>query len=108
MPYLFLEHRWSSNWTSRLRKIYLIYKQLQDEGGNAAVDSNEEVDGGQKYISCAWDSEHKGCWVHKRGYGPPVEQEEQDKSGQVGLRNVWLLLETDENQHHHDSRNGVV
>ena len=38
----------------------------------------------------------------------PVEQEEQDESRQVGLRDVRLLLETDEDQHHHGGWNGVV
>lgn len=53
------------------QQLYLVYKQLQDEGGDAAVDSNEEVDGGQNDISCARDSEQKGGWVHERGDGPP-------------------------------------
>lgn len=54
--------------------MYLIYKQLQDEGCDAAIDSNEQVDGSQKHIRCARDSEHKGCWVHKRGDGPPKKK----------------------------------
>lgn len=53
--------------------MYLVYKQLQDEGGDAAVDSNEEVDGSQNHISCTWDGEQKGCWVHERGDGPPTK-----------------------------------
>lgn len=52
-------------------RLYLVNKQLQDEGGDAAVDSDEEVDGGQNDVGCAGDSEHKGCWVHQRGDGPP-------------------------------------
>lgn len=62
-----------------LRLLYLINKQLQDEGGNAAVDSNEEIDGGQNNIGCAGDSEQKGCWVHQRGDGPP----EKDKKTNI-------------------------
>lgn len=42
------------------------------------------------------------------GLNVPVEQEEQDESRQVFLRDIWLLLETDEDQHHHGGRNSVV
>lgn len=38
----------------------------------------------------------------------PIEQEQHDESRQVGLRDVRLLLETDEDQHHHGGRDGVV
>lgn len=51
--------------------MYLVNKQLQDEGGDAAVDSNEKIDGGQNDVGCAGDFEHKGRWVHQRGDGPP-------------------------------------
>ena len=54
--------------------MYLINKQLQDEGGDAAVDPDEEVDGGQDHVGRAGDGEHKGCWVHQRGDGPPGKQ----------------------------------
>lgn len=56
--------------------LYLVNKQLQDEGGDAAVDSDEEVDGGEDYIGCAWDAEQKGRWVHQRGDGPPERDDE--------------------------------
>lgn len=54
-----------------MRTKYLVNKQLQDKCGNAAVDADEEVDRGQNDISCAGNAEHKGCWVHQRGDGPP-------------------------------------
>lgn len=50
---------------------YVIYKQLQNKGGHAAVDADEEVDGGENHVSCARNGEHKGCWVHQRSYRPP-------------------------------------
>lgn len=53
--------------------FYLIYKQLQDKGGYAAIDSNEQVDGSQNHISCTGNSEDKGCWVHKWSDGPPKD-----------------------------------
>lgn len=65
--------------------FYLVNNQLQDEGGNAAVDTDEEVDGGQNDISRAGDGEHKRCWIHQRGDGPPEKSDYQ----------VILLLKTD-------------
>lgn len=50
--------------------MYLIDEELQDEGGDAAINSNEEVYGSQNHVSCARNSEHKGCWIHQRGDGP--------------------------------------
>jgi len=50
--------------------VYLVNKQLQHEGGDAAVDPDEEVDGGQHHVGRARDGEHEGCWVHQRGDGP--------------------------------------
>lgn len=46
--------------------VYLINKQFQNKGGDAAVDPDEEVDGGQNDVGCAGDGEHKGSWVHQR------------------------------------------
>ena len=42
------------------------------------------------------------------GLNLPIEQEEQDESRQVGLWDVRLLLETDEDKHHDRGRDGVV
>ena len=50
---------------------YLVHKQLQDEGGHAAVDADEEVDGGQHHVGRAGHREEEGGRVHQRGDGPP-------------------------------------
>lgn len=55
--------------------LYLVYKQLQHKCGDAAVDPDEEVDGGQNNVGRAWNGEHKGCWVHQRGDGPPTRND---------------------------------
>lgn len=54
--------------------LHLIYKQLQDEGGDAPVDADKEVDGSQNNISRAWNGENKGCWVHQRSDRPPITE----------------------------------
>lgn len=54
------------------------------------------------------NSDHSVWSDFIRGVNVPIEQEEQDESRQVFLRNVRLLLETDEDKHHHDCRDGVV
>lgn len=38
----------------------------------------------------------------------PIEKEQHDESRQVGFRDVSLLLEGDEDQHHHGGRDAVV
>lgn len=49
---------------------YFINKELEDEGGYAAIDADEEVDGGEHHIGCAGHREHKGGGVHQRSDGP--------------------------------------
>lgn len=51
--------------------MYLVYEQLQDERGDASIDTDEEVDGGQKHVGRAGDGEQKGRWVHQRDDRPP-------------------------------------
>lgn len=55
--------------------FYLINKQFQDKGGDAAVDPDEEVDGGQKDVGRAGDGEHKGSWVHQGSDWPPEKSD---------------------------------
>lgn len=56
------------------------------------------------------DSNTEWFWAEVSGVclHVPVEQEQQDESRQVALWDVRLLLETDEDQHHHGGRDGVV
>lgn len=57
-----------------------------------------------------WNNEIKIWWhtVYQYLWSLPIEQQQQDESRQVGLWDVRLLLETDENQHHHGGRDSVV
>ena len=57
-----------------------------------------------------WDNRIKIWWhtVCQYLWSLPIEQQQQDESRQVGLWDVRLLLETDENQHHHGGRDSVV
>lgn len=48
----------------------LINKELQDECGNAAVDADEEIDGGEDHVSSAGNWEDEGCRVHQWSDGP--------------------------------------
>ena len=52
---------------------YIVCKELQYESGHTAIDADEEVHTGEDHIGGAGDLEHKGCWVHERGDGPPGE-----------------------------------
>lgn len=47
---------------------YIATKKLQDEGGHAAVDSNEDVDAGEDHVGRAGDLKEERCWVHQRSY----------------------------------------
>lgn len=56
---------------------HLIYEQLQDKGGYAAVDADEEVDWGEDNISSAGDTEQEGGWIHERS-DRPAEMEDRE------------------------------
>lgn len=63
-----------------------------------------------------WSFSQIGCYMKGNniwrpevcGLNLPIEQEEQDESRQVGLWDVRLLLETDEDKHHDRGRDSVV
>lgn len=48
----------------------MVSKKLHDEGGDAAVDADEDVDAGEDDISRAGDGEEEGCRVHEGSDGP--------------------------------------
>lgn len=52
--------------------MYLVHKQLQDECGDAAVDPDEEINGGEEDVGRARDSEQERGGVHERSDGPPA------------------------------------
>lgn len=53
---------------------YVTTKKLQDEGGHAAVDSDQDVDAGQDHVGRAGDFKEERCWIHQRSYGPAVQR----------------------------------
>lgn len=52
----------------------MVAEQLHDEGGDAAVDANEDVDAGQDHVGRAGDLEEEGGRVHEGRDGPAGEQ----------------------------------
>lgn len=52
---------------------YIIIIELHKKSGNAAVDTDEEVDAGQHHVCCAGNTEDEGGGVHHGGDGPPKE-----------------------------------
>lgn len=54
--------------------IYIASKQLQDKGGDAAVDADQYVHAGQNHVGCAGDLKEEGGRVHERRDGPPARR----------------------------------
>lgn len=81
--------------------------QVQDTGKNYLCWMNETI-----RLQYSWwmtfDVQHHGQQVSGVCLNVPIQQEQQDESRQVGFWNVWLLLETDEDQHHHGGWDDVV
>lgn len=57
----------------RLAVAYVVVEELHNKGGHTAVDTDEEVDAGQHYVSCAGHAEEEGGWVHHGSDGPSAE-----------------------------------
>lgn len=53
-----------SVWACGEGDTYIIIEELHDKGGHAAVNTNEEVDAGQRHVSCAGHAEDEGERVH--------------------------------------------
>lgn len=113
---------------------HIVAKQLHDEGGDAPVDADEDVDAGEDHVGRAGDLEEEGGRVHQRGDGPagettettsgtedapgdgasvdagtpPVEQQQQGERGKVGGGHVGALLEADEDEDDQGGRDTVV
>lgn len=122
--------RWGSLWRDIAMVTHVVTKQLHDEGGDAAVDANQDVDAGEDHVGRAGDLEEEGGRVHQGGDGPaantdrlaregpgaelrqpqhpPVEQQQEGERGKVGGRHVGVLLETDEDEDHQGRRDTVV
>lgn len=68
---------------------HLIDKQLQDEGGDTAIDANEEVDGGEDHVGSAGDGEDEGGWVHEWSDRPTAAETNKQRITDV----CWLELD---------------
>lgn len=71
-----------TSYTKRHDFHYFINKELKDEGGYAAIDAYEKVDGGEHHIGCAGHREHERGRVHQGSDGPTT----------VGKKCTGLLL----------------
>lgn len=49
---------------------YIVAEQLQDEGGDATVNADEDVDTGKGHVGRAGDLEEEGGRIHQGGDGP--------------------------------------
>lgn len=47
-------------------RTHVVSEQLHDEGGDAAVDADEDVDAGEDDVRRAGDLEQEGSRVHER------------------------------------------
>lgn len=56
---------------------YIIFKELHNKGGHAAVNTDEEVDAGQHHVGCAGHAEDEGGGVHHGSDGPSAENKTQ-------------------------------
>lgn len=55
---------------------HVVSEQLHDEGGDAAVDADQDVDAGQDHVGSAGDLKEEGGRVHQRGDGPPGDKQD--------------------------------
>lgn len=49
----------------------VVFKELEEEGGNSCSDAYEEINDYEEHISCAGNLKPEGCWVHDGSDGPP-------------------------------------
>ena len=87
---------------------YVVSEEFHDEGGDAAVDADEDVDGGQHHVGRAGDLKEEGCRVHQGSDRPAIEEQKQGQHWQVGGRHIGLLLEADEDDDDERCRDDVV
>lgn len=50
---------------------HVAAEELEDKGGDAAVDADEDVDGGEHHVGRAGDLKEEGRRVHQGRDGPP-------------------------------------
>lgn len=51
---------------------HIAAKKLQYKRRHTAINSNQDVDTSKDHIGSAGNLKEERCWVHQRGYGPPV------------------------------------
>lgn len=57
---------------------YVVSKELHDKGGDAAVDADEDVDGGEHHVGRAGDFKEEGRGVHQGRDGPPRKRHQKE------------------------------
>ncbi len=62
------------------KAAYFVIKELQNKGGHAAVDADEDVDAGQHHVGRAGHAEDEGGRVHHGGDGPPEENKKKTRN----------------------------
>ena len=87
---------------------YVVSKELHDKGGDAAVDADEDVDGGEHHVGRAGDLKEEGSRVHQGSDRPAIEEQQQGQHWQVGGRHVGFLLEADKDDDDECRRDDVV
>lgn len=75
----------------------MIPEELHDEGGDAAVDPDEDVDAGEDHVGRAGDTEEERRRVHQRRDGPPAHMRTNAADGRARLALVpataaWPLV----------------
>lgn len=59
---------------ARRARTHVVSEQLHDEGGDAAVDADQDVDAGEDHVRRAGDLKEEGGGVHERRDGPPADE----------------------------------
>lgn len=71
---------------------HLINKELQDKGGNAAIDADEEVDGGEDHVGSARDGEDEGGWVHEWSDRPTATETNKNVTTDRCRLEWWISM----------------
>ena len=75
-------------------KTNIVSKQLHDEGRDAAVDADEDVDAGEDDVRRARDGEEEGGGVHERRDWPAAKKTKPRRRKKMNSQNsnshVWV------------------
>ncbi len=65
---------------------HVVSEQLHDEGGDAAIDADEDVDAGEDDVGRAGDLKEEGGGVHQRSDRPPENKTQRQKTFLIRYR----------------------